>query len=196
MKFGVYYSLTTGLVESVSTGPDFMEFSEPGAGQGFLQVESEPPFPSYVDGTECLALPDRPSAWHQWDGSTHAWTLTLPAAAAKAWAAVKARRNGQEFGAFSFSGMVFDGDEASQRRINLAAMGAQAALVTGSVWSIDWTLADNSVVTLAAADMVAVAEALGSNITAAHEWARALRAQIAAAQSVEEIDALVSGLQI
>ena len=46
---------------------------------------------------------------------------------------------------------------------------------------IDWTLADNTVRTLSAADMIAVGVALGGHVAAQHEKARGLRVQIGGA---------------
>lgn len=111
-----------------------------------------------------------------------------------AWDVVKLQRDAREFGPFTYNGNTFDGDEAAQRRINLAVLGAQSALASGQPWSIDWTLADNSVVTLSAGDIVGVAEALGASIASAHEWARGLREQIDAAQTVEQIESVLAGL--
>lgn len=107
------------------------------------------------------------------------------------WALAKVERNAGEFGLFEWAGHSFDGDEAAQRRINLAVMGAQAALIAGnSSWSIDWTLADNTSLTLSASDMIGVANALGANIAQAHAVARAKRQQIEQAATREELDAL------
>ena len=57
-----------------------------------------------------------------------------------------------------------------------------------SGWSIDWTLADNTVATLSAVELLAVGEALGDQISAAHACGRTLRTQLDAAASVAEIN--------
>lgn len=130
---------------------------------------------------------DAPSQWHRWDASTAWWRLDLDAAKADRWAAIKLDRDGREFGAFTWSGHAFDGDRDSQRRLNLALMKAKAAFDAGEDWSIDWTLADNTVLTLSAAEVIAVVQALGDNIDAAHELARVKRAQIEAASNLDEV---------
>jgi hypothetical protein len=68
------------------------------------------------------------------------------------------------------------------------AMLAQAG---GQPFSIDWTLADNTVRTLSGADMIAVGQALGQHVAACHIKARALREQINAATTVAEVEAVV-----
>lgn len=106
------------------------------------------------------------------------------------WAAVKAQRDAKEFGPFSWGALTFDGDAESKSRLSLAAMAAQAAIASGQSWVVDWTLADNSTVTLSAADVIGVVQAMGANITAAHQAARIKRAAIEAAQTIEELDAI------
>lgn len=190
-----YFSTATGAVSRISAGPDLGSMSEPSQGELAALTTFSGDLPAYWDGQAVRPVPERPSSGHIWQWApVFAWVPDLTASRASAWLAVKRERDKREFGAFEHAGMMFDGDEASQRRINLAVLGAQAALAAGQAWSIDWTLADNSVATLDAADIVGVAESLGANISAAHEWARGLRTQILAAQSVEAIDALVAAL--
>lgn len=142
----------------------------------------------YLDG-QWVVQPkgDAASPWHRWDTSAAVWLLDLDAAKADRWAAIKTERDLREFGKFVWSGHSFDGDRDSQRRLNLALMKAKAAFDAGEDWSIDWTLADNTVLTLSAADLIAVVQALGDNIDAAHEWARVKRAQIEAASNLDEV---------
>lgn len=140
------------------------------------------------------AVPSAPSKFHTWSWEDKAWVALLPAAKEMAWLEVKNWRSNVEFGPFTYNGYRFDGDSAAQRRINLAVMGAQAALIAGVSWSMDWTLADNSVVTLSAVDMVGVAQALGANIAAAHEEARLKRAEIENATTLEELETICGSI--
>lgn len=133
---------------------------------------------------------EQPSPWHSWTAEAHAWELDLDRARAAKWAEVKSQRDAREFGLFSWDGHVFDGDQQSQSRINQAALGAYAALTADQPWSIEWTLADNASITLTAADMVAVAQALGANINAAHADARLMRAAIESATTVAQLEAV------
>jgi len=135
----------------------------------------------------------RPQYPARWSNVTMQWEdpRTLDDLKAAKWEQVKAQRDAAEFGLFVWSGHAFDGDESAQRRINLAVMGVQAAVIAGnSSWSVDWTLADNTSLTLSASDMIGVANALGANIAQAHALARVKRQQIEAAQTLEELDAL------
>ena len=185
-----YFSTATGQVSTIMTGPDLSGFPDAEAGQGCSLTLYEGRLPAYWDGAEVQPVPDRPSDSAVWSWSSKSWVPDIDLAKVNAWHSVKAARNGREFGPFTWGGHVFDGDIDAQRRINLAVLGAQVALAAGQPWSVDWTLADNSFVTLSASEMVGVAEAMGASINAAHEWARGLRIQIESATTIEELEAV------
>lgn len=63
-----------------------------------------------------------------------------------------------------------------------------AAMAPG--FTVDWTLANNSVRNLNAADLANVGAALGMHVAAQHAKARLLRSQIEAATTVAEVDAV------
>lgn len=146
----------------------------------------------FADGS-LHAMPPQPSHIHifNWAGKQWEDPRTLADLKAAKWEQVKAQRDAAEFGLFQWTGHSFDGDEAAQRRINLAVMGAQAALIAGdTAWSVDWTLADNTSLTLSASDMMGVANALGANIAQAHTTARAKRQQIEQATTNGELETI------
>jgi hypothetical protein len=58
-------------------------------------------------------------------------------------------------------------------------------------FTIDWTLADNSVRTLNQADMIAVGVALGQHVQTQFTKAQALRLQIETASTPEQVAAVV-----
>lgn len=181
-----YFNSSTGLVYSILSGPSLegMPLAEPGSLAVLTDYTGS--LPAIWDGEKVVDLPPKPSPHHEW--TLDGWKTTLPIAKEAKWQSVKEIRNSKEFGPFVYNGLAFDGDIDAQRRISLAVMGAQAALITGQPWGIDWTLADNSAVTLSASEMVSVAQALGDNIAAAHEEARLKRAAIEAATTVEELE--------
>lgn len=106
------------------------------------------------------------------------------------WARIKALRDAAEEAGFVWDGSTFDSDKTSQSRIQGAAQLATLAQMTGSPFSIDWTLADNTVRTLTAADMIAVGTAMGVHISTQHAIGRIKRQQIDAATTPEELDAI------
>lgn len=194
MSYAIYYSQTTGEISTViSFGEGSIDVPIPPEGFIGAFVPVPPEFPAYYENGTCINIGYSPSSSHVFNWATKQWEdpRTLADLKSAKWEQVKAQRDAAEFGLFTWAGHAFDGDEAAQRRINLAVMGAQAALIAGdAAWSVDWTLADNTSLTLSASDMMGVANALGANIAQAHTSARAKRQQIQAATSVAELEAL------
>jgi hypothetical protein len=145
----------------------------------------------YVNGAQVVPVPPAPSTAHSWDWSTKAWVLPLEAAKEAKWTAVKAARDVQEFGPFTWSGHTFDGDRDAQRRLTVALEAAKEAITSGSEFSTFWKLADNTVISLSAQDVVAVYRACGEhNIRDNHAAAAVKYAQIQAATTIQDLDAI------
>lgn len=117
-----------------------------------------------------------PSPYHIYDEQVGDWVdpRSLADLQRQAWEHVKLARDAAEYGGFEWEGHVFDSDQISQARIT----GAVQLAVMDAGFSIDWTLADNTAVTLSAAQMCAVGVALGMHVNAQHEHARSLREAI------------------
>jgi Domain of unknown function (DUF4376) len=126
----------------------------------------------------------------RWKNSAFVWEddRTFLQKKASKRSAIKNARESKEFGPFTWSGSIFDGDEKSQARIMVAAFRASRATILAP-FSEPWTLADNSTRTLSGADMVAVCDAMTDNIMTVHATWRTLRAQIEAATDSSQIDA-------
>jgi hypothetical protein len=103
---------------------------------------------------------------------------------------LKSARDQQDFGGFEWNGHRFDSNQISQQRIGLAIQEAMFCISVGIPFSRDWTLEDNSVLTLTGNDMVAVGLAMGQHIGTAHEKYRLLKQQLAAASTPGEVAAI------
>jgi hypothetical protein len=126
-------------------------------------------------------------AWH--DGARRWLSLpTLAASKARRWAAVKLDRRRFETGTFTLNGMTFDANESKLAGAALDAFMAQSA---GEPWSQSWVLADNTVVVLDAAQMIAAGRACKARISALWAQSQAMRALIDAATTAEEVAAVV-----
>jgi len=125
----------------------------------------------------------------EFDFQTCTWPdiRTLEGVKALAWFRIKETRDAFEFGGMTVADRTFDTDTASQARIQGAV---QLASMAGEDFEIDWTLADNSTVTLARSDLMAVGLALGNHVQFAHRTARTLRQQIEAAESIDEAESI------
>jgi hypothetical protein len=134
-------------------------------------------------------IPSPPSPHHTFSYATKQWEdpRTLADLKAAQWNLIKQARSAAEYAGFAWDRSVFDSDAISQQRITGAVTLAQ--LSPG--FTIDWTLADNSVRTLNQADMIAVGVALGVHVQAQFSKAQGLRLQIEAASTPEQVAAVV-----
>lgn len=115
--------------------------------------------------------------------------LPLDDAKAMVWTEAKAARDQHENGGVTIAGVgTFQSDAISREYINGAVLMAQIAIAQSQPYSINWTLADNSVVTLDAAAMIGVGVAAGQHVAACHAVAQGLRAAIETADNVDALD--------
>lgn len=69
-------------------------------------------------------------------------------------------------------------------------MAAQAAQLAPADFSIEWTCRDNSIITLSRDQLIQMPLIMAQASNTLHEKARTLKAQIDAATSIEEIEAV------
>lgn len=107
------------------------------------------------------------------------------------WNDAKVRRDAAIDAGVPVAGIgTFDSDPASRANITGAVTMALIAQSAGSPFSIGWKLADNSVVTLNAAQMIAAGLAVGQRVAACHAHAQSLGIAINAASSHAALDAI------
>lgn len=112
--------------------------------------------------------------------------LTL--ARLRRWEAAKLVRDAHiDSGCMTPLGRV-DSDEASRLNISGAVQTALIAQAAGQPFSIDWTMADNSVVSHDGPATVAMGLAVAGFVSACHEAARAIRVAIEAADDPDTTD--------
>ncbi|MGS0980653.1 DUF4376 domain-containing protein [Burkholderia glumae] len=119
-----------------------------------------------------------------------AWVVDLAQAKAAKVAAINAERDQRQGAPFSFNGKEFGADAASISRITSAASLAALARAAGSAYSVDLPAVDGADVTLDADGVTALAGALTAAVSAVFDTARKLKAEIDAASSVAELDAI------
>lgn len=134
------------------------------------------------------ARPNR-SAQLKWIDGGAQWIdpRTVEQARADAWTRIKAARDIAEVADFAHDGNVY---QADRERINGAVTAAILAQMAGAPYSIDWTLSDNTTVTLDGAQMMAVGAALAQRVKEVFEIGVTKRAAIAAAASPAAADAI------
>lgn len=139
----------------------------------------------YIQNSTFIQKTPKPSVYHVFDWTTKTWIdpRTLEDLKSEKWEEIKAIRDQKEYGGFIWNNYNFDSDQISQGRILGAA---QLATILPS-YSVDWTLADNSVITLNSADVLNVAAAMGQYVSGIHSTARGLRDDIQSSTSAVEL---------
>ena len=134
-----------------------------------------------------LRQPPTPTA--QWNGRRRCYEEhgTIDMQKAYAWHQLKQKRSAAVYSTFEWDGSLFDADQESQRLIGDAVLNAFIAQSMGQNFSIDWTLADNSIRTLSAADLIQVGLALAAHVNSAHKKGRAKREAIKKATNESQL---------
>lgn len=141
---------------------------------------------------EVLDIPAQPSQWHVFDWPTHQWVDSRGLGEFKdaKWEEVKAAREASINAPLATPYGSFDSGPADRANITDAVLMAQTLAALGQPVSIEFTLADNTVSTLNASQMVEVGLILGAKVQDAYATARSLREAIESAGTIAEVDAI------
>lgn len=127
---------------------------------------------------------ERPSLQHELiDGS---WVLTMDISRDAKWERIKEARDASEFGTFEYDGMVFDGDAVAKSRLEGACLFVVVLQMQGLPFQTDWTLHDNTVVSLTGEQLINAAIARASHVDAVFARGRELRDLIFASTTTLE----------
>lgn len=104
-------------------------------------------------------------------------------------------RDAQKELPFTVTGIgEFSADQDSKANVDGAAQAALMAKLGGQPFTINWSLHDDSEITLDADQMQEVGLALMAHINTAHTTARGYKDQVKAATTMVEIEAVLDGL--
>lgn len=180
------YDPTTGAVLRYGSAPESQIAQQVRAGEALLHIEGRAS--TYVSAGALVSLPPQPSGTHAFDWITKQWfdARSLDEIKAAKWTRLKADRTVAESAGFEFEGMTFDSNAVSQSRIQGAVLMAQS----DQNFTVNWTLADNTVATLGQAQMIGVGVALAAHVSSVFAHSQGLRAELDAASTVAEVEAL------
>jgi hypothetical protein len=178
------YEVTTGRVQFSGTTDslDLLKQENRVVLEGVVYVGG------WIENGIHFELPEQNSMHHVFNYNTKEWVdpRTLQDHKTAKWLEIKQARSQAEYAGFTWDGSVFDSDAISQQRITGAVTLAQM----DAAFSIGWTLADNTVRQLSAAEMKDVGTALGVHVATQFARAQDLRTQLDAAQTAEEVAAV------
>ena len=146
----------------------------------------------YVKSGNLIKYPPRPSKYHIFDYTTKQWVdpRTLDDHKSARWKEIKRQRDVAEFATFTYNNMEFDGDLDAQRRLTAYISVSKSSIAAGQPFEAEFTLANNTNVTLTAQDFVGIELAKVQAVAATFNHASALRDQIDAATTVQGVESI------
>lgn len=103
------------------------------------------------------------------------------------WARIIAIRDGLEGEGFTYLDKPFDSDLRSILRISVTAQAAMAAAMQDTDFAIDWTCADNSILSMTRDQVIGLPVALATHANEIHLQARDLKVALDNAGSIAEV---------
>lgn len=103
-------------------------------------------------------------------------------------AEINTARDNAEQGGFTYLGKMFDSDQVACQRMSMAAQAMQVAMMAEETPTITWTCQDNTTIDLTAQELMGLVVALAEWSNTCHQKATALKAQIEACESEEELE--------
>ena len=194
--FYAIYNKITGQITQICQTNDYSSLAPlVNDNYGALEcVESTTNDKFYVDvnTNTFVQFPAKPAPYDTWDWNTHSWvdSRTLQQAKDQKWTQIKLERDAAISAPLSTPYGTFDADANSRANIANAVLYLQTLEQQGTPGTVDWTLVDNTTVTLNYQEMSTVGLLLGQRTNAAYDTGRALRLQIDAATTIAEVDAI------
>lgn len=196
MNYYAIYNQTTGQISQVcgATNIESIQHLLGTTNSAILCSEGLSNARFYVDvsSQSLVEFPPKTTSYYSWDWATHSWadSRTLQQAKDQKWTQIKLDRDASIKAPLSTPYGTFDADANSRANIANAVLYLQTLAQQGTPGTVDWTLVDNTTITLNYAEMSEVGLLLGQRTNTAYDTGRALRLQIDAATTIAEVDAI------
>ena len=183
------YNSTTGQIVSVFNDDGNTVVQNTPANT--LLVEGAFDLEGYIDiaSKEFVPMPAKPDSISVFNWTTKLWEdpRSLEDLKNEQWEYIKQIRTQKEQAGFTWNNNIFDSDIVSQQKI----LGAAQLATLDPNYVVDWTLQNNSVITLNAEQVIEVGRALGEHLTQLHLISQQLRQQIDAATNKQQVEAVI-----
>lgn len=196
MIYYAIYNKTSGQITQICSASDIESIQHILGSESLAMVCNEglnnTQFYVDINSQTLVEFPPKPNQYNVWDWTLHTWVdpRTLQDYKDEKWSEIKRSRDAAINAPLTTPYGVFDADANSRANIANAVLYLQTLEQQGTPGTIDWTLADNTTITLNYAEMSSVGLLLGHRTNAAYDTARALRTQIDAATTIAEVDAI------
>jgi hypothetical protein len=178
-----------GEIVSILSVPD-QEHLELNTPAGCTTVPGTAPHDSYWTGTAWIARTARPTSVAEWNPVSKLWfdPRTLATAKQQRWTLLKSKRDLLANGTFWHDGEEY---QVNEPRIAMFGVDASEAGQQSIPWSVDWVLADDSVLTLNGPQFLALVATMREFLAGIWATSQTLRNAIYALATIEEVDAVV-----
>ena len=190
VAFAVYEEATGRVLRAGTMADEASARLQAQAGEA-IYLGQVPPL-HFIASGKPKSMGSQPSPVHVFDWAAQTWIdpRTLEEIRADRWSEIKQQRDALESGGFAYLGQWLQSDERSVLRINTRANAAREALLAGQPLTTYWKAADNTLMELDAHQMAAMSTALSTYASELHTTAGLLLAQIAAATTPAEVQAV------
>jgi len=192
-RYLVFDSSTGRIHRTVVCLGDQVE-AQAGVNEGLVLSDAGEPGVDYVDPDTFVvtAIPPRPNPWAVFDGRSKTWLelRSLIQVKGAALEEIKTAAKVTDQTDITISGNVLHADFESRASLFQKVQIAQMAVADGQAFSVDWQLADETVVTLNANQVKAIVRAINTREDAIRAKAHTLLAAIKSATTKEEVLAI------
>ena len=192
MKYAIY-TTTTGQINGIFTGNYEIAQLQLKQNQALLKLENDISDDKYYIVNDILiAMPEQPSKNHIFNWTTKTWNdpRTLTDFKNAKWEQIKTSRDQLINGLLQTPFGTFDADPKSQKSITDAIMLLQTLEAMGTPETVDFTLADNTTVTLTTQQIIQVGLLLGQRTQNAYVKGRLLREMIDQATTITAVQTI------
>jgi hypothetical protein len=185
----VFYD-DTGRIVRVKEGPEQnIGYALESTEFNYLLFEEKPDVRGkFVEDKKLVSVPPRPSKWHGFDFKTKTWLLDINFARSHKSMEIDRSRELHELTSFEWDGYTIPSDESNQRYIHSLLRLAQQGDRSAALWITDNSGTEQK---FEAQNCIDIGLALCRHVNESHERARALKLQIKAATTHEELEAIV-----
>ena len=178
-----------GEIVSILSVPD-QEHLELNTPAGCTTVPGTAPHDSYWTGTAWIARTARPTNVAEWNPVSKTWfdPRTLATAQQQRWTLLKAKRELLANGTFWHDGNEY---QVNEPRIAMFGLDASEAGMQSIPWSVDWVLADDSVLSFDGPQFLALVATMRQFLAGIWATSQTLRNAINALGTIAEVDAVV-----
>ncbi len=192
MQYSIYEIATGRIVKVTTCSPANIEFQYDAAIESHVDGNFSD-LEYYIENGEPVLMGDSPSQNHTFNYTTMQWEdlRSLEQLQDNQWELIKAQRVAYVGSPLPTPYGLFDCDPASRSSITDAVILLQTLAGMGQTPTIDFTLADNTVVVMSLESMVTVGLLVGQRVQEGFTIGRLRRDAIYAVTTKEEIEAVV-----